>query len=493
MNIVLFLKRHWLSIVSLVIIIYLLTFFHFKGIIFYDEGYILNSGVRIIHGQIPYRDFDIAYTPLTSVITSWFLFVFGESVFSGRLAAMAISLLSLFAIFKILQQITKNKYLIFMCLLFFIAWGPAHINFPWPTMFAICFLLYTLLFLLLGAKQKNISYFYYAGITTALTFLSKQNFGFGVFVACLIFFLFSYTYKNRSTITGYLLGIGSICLLTICVGIATGSLFPFVNNLYIYTFKRILIDKAIDTPFLYEGSWLTKLLKFILYTAPLTLSSIAFFVVRTSQKKLIIIPLFVGIFYFLGIRPTTDYNHLVPLLAICCLPLALIITTVKKGIFKTGFVFFLLCMTMLGLYTAYFKNYYKWESPLSINTYFADNSHLRIFIEKDKIKNIDALTSYIDSHTKSDDNILVTIYSPMVYFLTNRENPTRYDLINPNDIPVSYQKDVIFELKKKNVPLVVETDVISDKTSIIGKYIKVNYPVKKVVGGFIIFQKSSTK
>src|SRR5260370_5071902 len=85
------------------IFVFLLIFFHIRGVIYNDEGYILNSALRILHGQVPYRDFDFAYTPLSIFTTAIFLKIFGVSVFSGRFASFTISLLSAFAMYNILK------------------------------------------------------------------------------------------------------------------------------------------------------------------------------------------------------------------------------------------------------------------------------------------------------------------------------------------------------------------------------------------------------
>src|SRR5712692_434239 len=158
-----FSKKQFGYLFSIVFLI-ILVFFHFRGVIFYDEGYILNSALRVAHGEVPYRDFDVNYTPISFLTTAVFLKMFGESVFAGRLAALTVSVFSLFALFKILQLITKNKLFIVLCLLFFTAWGSAHINFPWSTMFAACFLFYTTFFYMQGIIQENRKYFYIAGI-----------------------------------------------------------------------------------------------------------------------------------------------------------------------------------------------------------------------------------------------------------------------------------------------------------------------------------------
>ncbi len=54
-----FSKKHFSYILSILLFLIILIFFHFRGVIFYDEGYILNSALRVAHGEVPYRDFDV--------------------------------------------------------------------------------------------------------------------------------------------------------------------------------------------------------------------------------------------------------------------------------------------------------------------------------------------------------------------------------------------------------------------------------------------------
>ena len=488
---VLFAHRYFLFFLP--IFIGILIFFHFKGIIYYDEGYILNSGLRIAHGQIPYRDFDLVYTPIASVITATYFKLFGESVFAGRLVAFSFSLTSLFALYKILKYITKNTFLIIVSLLFFIAWGPTHINFPWPTMVALCFFLSTLFFYLTGVAKKNSTYFYFAGIMSFLTFLAKQNFGIGIIAVSLLIFFFNKLPRKKILLSSYLLGIGTIFLILLAIGMQTASLIPFFDNLYIYTFKRILVDKVLDTPFIYEGSLLTKCAKLIFYFFPFLLSITGGVLTKSSQKKLFIIPLFVAVFYLLGIRPTTDYNHFVPLLALSCLPLTICIEYVKNNNLKKLFIFLLMSMMFFGFYTAYFKSYYKWDPPLRYNTAFDTNPRIHVYLQPGKIEDVNTLVTYIDKNTSNNESIYLNFYAPIIYFLTNRENPTRYDLPSTIDIPIIYQTHIVDSLEKKKTKIIIIAYANRFEKSLVSTYIKKQYHVKKRLGDFLIFQRNSTK
>lgn len=466
------------------IFVVILAFFHLKGLIYYDEGYILHSALRVLRGEIPYKDFDFVYTPISILTVSAFLQIFGESVFSGRLASLTFSLLSLFPLYRILSMITKNKLLIILSLFFFIGWGTAHINFPWPTMFAIGFLLYTMFFYLQGVIQKNNKYFYISGIFVILTLLSKQNFGAGILLMSLVSFFFL---KSKKTyIFYYLLGVISAVLVSIILFIYTSSLTPFIENLYDYTYKRILIQKVLDTPFIYEGSLFLKIAKLIFYTSPLTLSFFAFYISRSSKKELLIIPCFIATIYILGIRPTTDYNHFVPLLSLANLPLAIIIEKEKKPLFRTVSMIILIGGVLFSFYSAYFRGHYRWGRPLSENVYFSSNPRIKVYLNQQTDDQIEQLTKYITLHTKPNEPIYIHYYSPLIYFVADRRNAIRYDYISFSDTPLSSQKLARDQLEKKNVKLVIIHNINKMERPPIADYIRRKYRVSKVIGDYTI-------
>lgn len=468
----------------------ILVFFHFRGIIFYDEGYVLNSALRVAHGEVPYRDFDVNYTPVSFLTTAIFLKLFGESVFAGRLAALTISLFSLFALFTILRLITTNKFIIILCLLFFIAWGPAHINFPWSTMFAACFFFYTTFFYLQGIIQRNRTYFYVAGIMAVVTCFSKQNFGTGLLLVSFFSFLFLDTGRKWSYALSYFYGIVFASSIALIAFLSTSSFIPFMYNNYYHIFQKIVFERLTDTPFLYEGPLLIRFAKLVFYLLPLLLSFLAFFFTRTSEKKLFVIALFTATFYLLGIRPVTDYDHLVGLLAVSGVSLVLIIQYAKNVFITRLFLLILITMTIFGFYTAYFSNYYKWETPLRYQNYFDTNPRLHVFISRESAMAAETLIRYIDTHTKPGEYIFMNHYAPLVYFLADRRNASRYDYILPHAIFPSDQKTTILELQKKQVRLVIMHVFTKNEKTIIADYIRKHYHLDQTIGDYFMYVKN---
>src|SRR3989344_3867084 len=110
-----------------VFIFLLLLFFHTKGFISHDEGWVLNAASRILDGQVPYRDFYFLYTPGSIFSVAFFFKLFGESILSARILALFFSLFSVGLIYKIIEQTTRDKRLATGCLLLFLVWGPFQI------------------------------------------------------------------------------------------------------------------------------------------------------------------------------------------------------------------------------------------------------------------------------------------------------------------------------------------------------------------------------
>lgn len=474
-----------LIFLSLIII---LIFFYTRGVVFYDEGYILNSALRIAHGQIPYRDFDAAYPPFSIIYTAFFLKLFGESVLSGKIAALLITLFSLYAIYKVLRLFKVNFILIYISMLYFIGWGPAHVNFPSPTMFAVCFLFYIILFYLLGIKNKEKKYFYLTGIMVVLGFLSKQNFGAGLFLAIIITFIFTHITNKKAYFLSFLLGVITTTLLFTIILFLTSSFIPFIDNFYIYTIKRIVLEKTLETPFLYEGPIYIRIVKFFIYIIPFIFSLIIFINFYKTNKNYLIIPILTAFFYLIGIRPETDYIHLVPLLAASCIAFVLFILVTKDYNFKFVLILFLILFTGVAYYKAYYGGYYKWGPPLKDHTYFSINPRINVFLtEADKIE-LEQLVKYIQNNTRLNEKIFVNYYAPLVYFISDRENISNYDLIGPNQLPIANQKLILSKLKRQNTKLVIMHDLNKNENSIIANYVYKNYKIKKLIYSFIVYK-----
>ncbi len=467
-----------LVLLALIILLYSAT----RGLTYHDEGYILNSAYRMIQGEVPYRDFHFAYTPLAIFITSLFYEIGNVSVISERFAAICISLLSLSCLYYLAGKTIKNKWIQALVLLGFVVWGPLHINFVWPVMLAISFSLAMMVCLYLAKEKHNLFFLSCAGVFMVLTFLSKQNFGLaGFFILILTLYMLKPAAKKEGLL--YLIpGILVTVLLFLLYLLLTNSYIPFVNDFLSYTVQRIVISHSLTTPFIYPSSVPVMIIKTCIYMIPLVLGFAT--LLRGKTNPFVgSIGIYTVLFYLLGIRPTTDYIHLVPLLAIAALPLGILAdrTHTKIGIC----VLFL--FAVVGFMRGFYTNYYKWEAPLSSQNILLKIPSSDIYTSAKISSEVTSVSEYARSkHIKS---LFIYEYAPLFYLLSGSRNPTPYDLIDQSDFYKPYQQEIIHILTEKRTNTIITGYSIFEDTTEIGRYIKQTYSIHKVLYDHIVWIK----
>jgi hypothetical protein len=110
-----------------------------------------------------------------------------------------------------------------------------------------------------------------------------------------------------------------------------------------------------------------------------------------------------------------------------------------------------------------------------------------IALPSEKIQTIRSVVKYIKDNTTRDEPIYVFPYSPMYYFLTDRESPTKYEPVY--SFLKKTRQEVINELEEREVKFVVyvERDPlfgISTEVSFpeICEYFKDSYEIEKEFG-----------
>ncbi|MBI2028544.1 MAG: glycosyltransferase [Candidatus Levybacteria bacterium] len=478
--------RKFLIFLFLLISLPLLVLTHTRGIVYSDEGYMLNSAQRMLDGQLPYRDFHLAYTPGTIYLIALSFILFGQSILSERIISIILSLLTLFVLFSILKLITKKYVLIFAALLIYLVWGPMHINFLWPVMLALFTGFLTCYLLLIALNRKGLFFFLIAGATTSITFLFKQNFGIGLLLNSLLFFFF----LNSSRVRYFSIFISGVAITTIVFIVYltnTNSLFAFIDDLNVYTIQRIVTDKTLSTPFFYTHGSINSIPKTIFYIFPLIVSLLAVFYALRFKKKYLFLASFCLIYYVLGIRPTTDYVHLVPLLAVTGIPLVLINELSQSLVIKKTLMIIFIVLILLGLYTAFFKGYYRWEEPLIQQNYFLNNSRAKVWVGKAHSLESGELLSFLGTKMGKNPYIFTNSYKPMLYFMSGYKNPTKFDLLSPSKTDLPYKEEIIKDLEEKNVKIILTEN--TSETMYLGEYITKNYKIMKRVNNLFIWER----
>jgi hypothetical protein len=441
----------------------------------------------MVSGQVPYRDFDMVYTPVSFLATAGVFKILGISVFSGRVLMLFLSTITFAFIFKIIRTFSKSFLIAASGALVYLVWGPGQINFPWPTMFALTFGVLATYFLV---RQKNYpEYVFAAGVMGMTAFLSKQNLGAGILIieTSLLFFL------GKKRVVNFIFGAVLVFLTWLAYLFSNGGIMAFFQNLYFHTFQKILVEGTISTPFITpSGSLIKTVAKAHFYLLPILASSWAIFIViQKKQWQIIWIPVLGMTYYLLGIRPVTDYNHFVPLLSLIGLSLTIIIYFTKGKFLKWGVGTLLFGLIILGFHRSLWANYYRWDRPLISQNTFVGDKKVKIWTSLVAAKQIEEIKKHIKENSKKGDKIFVNIYLPMIYFLADRQNATRFDYFSDSATSKSQQKEMVVDLERQRVNLVVGNLLNPNSKSKVNDYIKQNFKKTGEFDTFVVFVRGS--
>jgi len=446
-----------------------------RGINYFDEGYMLEGARRVISGELPYRDFHFIYTPITIYILAFFLRMGGHFIIVERFAAAIISIIGIIFLGLLSIKLTKNYILALFSMLLYSVWGPSHINFFWPVMCIIPFLfIYFYLF--------TNSYFLLSGVLLGTILLCKHNFGAALIVSLCCYYIIV---RPSNKILLIIFGIFIPIILFTGYLLLTQSFLSFLSDMNTYTIQEVLFNKSLSVPFPSQSIG-----KLILYLFPAIVSIILGIgiYIKKIHMKLLIIPLSIFTFYLFGIFPTPDWTHLLPLLSTMGILYALL-----PNIFGNKYRFYCYILMIFvigaGLYSLSFRNYYRWEAPLTKQVNCLSSGVMKYICIDEKNKTvINQTLAFVSRETKNDSYIFAFYNDPIYYFLSQKSNPTRYIDFNVN-IEKKEEQNVISELKKKKVNVIVTRfSPTSSNSKFITKYIEKNYQQINRVYEFIVWR-----
>jgi hypothetical protein len=488
-------KRYLLLFDILFIFIGLLYYLFFvnKGLVLSDEGYYVHYAERIAKGEVPYRDFVLQYTPGYFYLLAFLYKIFGFQILVGRFVSVFFCLLILGAIFVLLRLYKINSLLIHSLAAFvIISLGYPLLFIPlviWACVFFAIML--TILYICWYRNKKNI-YVLWIGLLLSLTILFKQNVGLVFTLMLNILVLLS---SDQKLVTR----IKSLCVLNSTWIMIIGTLILiYLGSAHTLSglFVMFAMSKQFITtyPFSYPPlSYLfqpTGIFKLLPYYYPIVFAG---FVTVTLFKKpfeweKLAFSLIMLSGFFTTVYPASDLLHVYPFLGVVLV--SSIIFFQKKKILPVVYV---LCtiFIFMGTYLTFFGQSYRYEgyflketTPLNLPktaNIMVDGSHSTMM-------SLLPLNNFIYTHTKKNDHIFVYPFSPMLYFVLDRQNPSgisQFVLLEaPSD---EYSEDrVISEIKEKKVKYIIAVGpYIYDRK--ISKFIQQQ---KKVytTGPYIVFE-----
>lgn len=439
-----------------------------KGIVLYDEGYYLHVASRILSGDVPYKDFFLQFSPGYFYLLSLLFKIFGDQVIIGRLLTLFICLVILFFELKISERFGFIK--IYQKLLIFIstiAFGFPLINNPsilaWISVVLSLGLIYSYLF---WYEKQNLKRLFIISLCLTLIFFTKQNLGLYFFVLTNIFVFLSS--KKRKLINIVYLDVFFFLPTFIWI-----YLFLIRNNV-IYDFinfnKNYLNIYRLSYPPLSYLLEPVGIFKLIPYYSPILLGVLVVYSLKaridTRRFYLICISL-VG--YFGTVLPTSDLLHVYPFYALILISGLIYLNNHK---FYRLWILIVIISTAIGFYLTLAREYYRYQPPYYLqNTYLNIPRARGIQVDKPLAMKIDNIYSFLNRKTLKNDYIFSYPFSPMIYFLSERKNPSKYVIYYSGYLTNSEETLVIKELSYKKVKYIVTTSEFRFKTKL-SKYIQ---------------------
>lgn len=411
----------------------------FGDINFIDEGQFGAWAAHMLFGKLMYKDIYIPYGPLY-VYPLYILFkIFGASAFLTRLYLSLCSFAGALIINFMLARLVIKRVIRLLTVFLVIALGATQVRYALGLLCVYC--------LLRATQQKTWKSFVVLGMLLAATFLFSPEIGIFSLAAALSYFTFG-------LMKGPITSTAKYTLLTIAGTLAVAVSFTvwshhegwFIDYLKT-TLDALLSFSGIGLPngqnFPNALTFLPNLLSqqmFLYWTIFFYIVCLFYIFTRCVTNSLnkqdalaFGVTLYGILLYTILIGRSGHYFGIIaPMLILAAFFVTKLISLRQSGrdkVFAT-LIIILLCLFSVRLLSVFRPNFNRLtQLP---NAFFSKKNNPAlvgpITISQAQESHIKSLQSFISKNTNKKDNIFFFDNEPMFYLLTNRPNPTRYDL-----------------------------------------------------------------
>lgn len=514
---VIFLKNKWnqlaiFNIIYPVTLIFLVSYnplYWMGNFDSVEEGFWLGWLQRLINHQVLYKDVVVYHPPL--LIWGMFLFqkILGFSIANTRLFLHLFQIAGIAIYYFMINSILEKKLnkLVVMLLALSLTATMVKNNVE----FRLGIGLLSLLFLSKYYSIPKLKWLVISGFAAAASLFTSLEVGLTIIVTGIIStFILSINNKLKAVLMfflGFLIGTIPIILF---LGIE-GGLSSFVQQLTFYGkafssgYFNTPIDRSISLSFVHwhifnqylsSTAWLWELARGGLIAALIFATTKLWRKSGDSGDKSAMTLAIFGLLIFRAALGRSDYYHLLfPLLV--ALPLVfyviekLSISIAKPSLNLVVVLLFIFVFSRDAVNASYIEHLlFRLQTYGRITGSYKDYGGLRGGIlvgEEINVKETDDLIAYIQSSTKTSDKIFVYPWSPELYFLTDRNNSTRFD--TPYAFFTNnYQKEMVDEINTAKPKLVIYNPqmrfagMVPDSLPIVNEYIKQNFVSTKQFG-----------
>ena len=444
-----------------------------------DEGQFAAWLRHMLNGEHLYKDIYSAYGPLLVYPAYLMAKIFGPSVFLLRIVyAVTFAFIAIVVIRYILSFLKVNRFFSFFTILFLAI-------VPGIGMRQGIGLL-TILLIFLASKKRNYIWPVFSGISLAASFLISSEIGIFTTVTILVYWIYCFiTVKDvRGTLKKILTAVfsaGIFLLLFYFWSSTEGWFSAYIQNV----FTDLSIYSSIDLPngkafpniieLFPQDSSFVSWMKFLVSKDALLYWTYLFYIcvftyifVKISLRKVREEDVLMGMVAVYGFLISMILigrsGHfpfvLAPVAVICAYFLNQLFDLLKKtkNIKERCSALILIAIIILFtvrivlIYRPHFHRLFLVPQNISLSASDVPFIGATSISESQKTELLKT-TKYIDENTLPTDNVFFLGNEPLMYLVTNRGNPTRYDI------------PVVANTKEKR--LEVLNDIINDKTKVV--------------------------
>ncbi len=482
----------------------------------YDYGWISHTAERAFQGGILYRDFAHYFAPGRVYGPAVFYLLFGITTYSLILYFAFFNILISIVLFHISKHISNSKL--------FIHFLPiAYIYFVQPSLYVgsdrLFFPILTIFLIYNYYSLGKSIWLYLSGLSLGAAYLFSYEVAFLVSWPFIIFIVLkSGVQENRFIAATFAknlkrLGFELIVFITGTLTLAVPGFLYFLEkagfrDMFYWLIWVPVVAYSLSIPL--TQYFTNPKINILVEGVPLYLQLIAYmsFIIYLVYKLIfkkdfsktnlsLLLVLLFGLFLFKVGAVRSDHSHF--MLAVTPALVLLIFSTIEiVGLLKTKYrsarvrgcvsIFLAMVVICTGVYgeyewVMYFgrRSDYVWLEP----------GRGCILVHRKWGDDLNRVVRYVSENTKDGDYIFVTPDEPYIYFLSKRNNPTKYESYYKGEVILEKQLEVIKNLEEKKPRLVIfgrnfKADFPENYKGIL-IYIYDKYQRKEVIGKYEVY------
>lgn len=484
-----------------------------------DEGSTAAQAMRIVNGELIYRDFFTVVTPGSYYTIAWLFKLFGESLMLLRWAALAVGIGILLSSLTVGRRVMVWPFAAAAGLLTTV-WGWFLVTPNFYSLEAALLSLVALACYVYGAPSWR--WMVAAGIAAGATAMVKQNVGAytatGLFITIWASRLFDDRpdWRGRMKMSGQFIGGVSLPVLATVSWLAASGAGSYLYESWVY-YPIVKYTERFALPFpdffpIAQNDPFDLWIKLVIYLPaivyPLVLVSIGVQAVRFRrgdrgthiEGHALLAITSVGLLTLLQAWPRADVPHILFGMQPTFILFAYLLSCVWRALRalpgpRIAIAAIAMIIALAPAATLLWKGYQRtdWEYQNYIAPLRTDRAK-GIIAAGLEAQRIDIVTKYIVEHTAPDDPIFVVPWASGFYFLANRSNPTRIDLMLFED-PEAYPC-LLSRLEARPPKYVVygytwdvDEKHFRDYAAPIDRYIRSRYAIEFSTDGYEIWRR----